>query len=68
MAFGSMTQVEAVAAASRADPVGDTRAVPRHGHADAWTVTGPATASARIRVCTVDLHVCDTSNAAFKIK
>jgi Calx-beta domain len=35
---------------------------------DRWTVTGPATNTARIRVCTVDLAVCDASNAAFRIR
>jgi hypothetical protein len=35
---------------------------------DRWTVTGPATSSARIRVCTVDLTVCDASNGVFKIR
>ncbi len=35
---------------------------------DLWTVTGPATSSARIRVCTVDLAVCDASNGVFKIR
>jgi hypothetical protein len=35
---------------------------------DRWTVTGPATSSARIRVCTVDLAVCDASNGLFKIR
>jgi hypothetical protein len=35
---------------------------------DTWTVSGPPTNTARIRVCTVDLGVCDTSNATFKIR
>ena len=35
---------------------------------DRWTVTLPATTSARIRVCTVDLSVCDTSNGVFRIR
>jgi len=35
---------------------------------DRWKVTGPATTSARIRVCTTDLAVCDTSNATFRIR
>ena len=35
---------------------------------DVWTVTGPATTSARIRVCTVDLSICDASNAMFRIR
>jgi hypothetical protein len=35
---------------------------------DSWVVTGPATNSARIRICSVDLSVCDASNAVFKIR
>lgn len=33
-----------------------------------WTVTGPATNTARIRVCTVDVSICDASNATFRIR
>jgi len=33
-----------------------------------WTVTGPVTSSARIRVCTTNLTVCDTSNGTFRIR
>jgi len=35
---------------------------------DRWTVTGPATTPAKIRVCTVDLGVCDASNGVFRIR
>jgi hypothetical protein len=35
---------------------------------DLWAVTGPATNSARIRVCTVDLTVCDASDGVFRIR
>jgi len=35
---------------------------------DRWTVTGPATSTARIRVCTVNLAVCDGSNGVFRIR
>ena len=35
---------------------------------DLWAVTGPATTSARIRVCTVDLTVCDASDGVFRIR
>ena len=35
---------------------------------DRWTITGPATGSARIRVCTTDLAVCDSSNGTFRIR
>ena len=33
-----------------------------------WTVTGPPTTTARVRVCDVTKAVCDTSNANFTIK
>jgi hypothetical protein len=35
---------------------------------DRWTVTGPATSTARIRVCTIDLTVCDASDGVFRIR
>lgn len=35
---------------------------------DLWSVTGPATTSARIRVCTTDLAVCDASDGVFRIR
>jgi hypothetical protein len=33
-----------------------------------WPVTGPATTTAKIRVCTVDLGVCDATNGVFRIR
>ncbi len=34
---------------------------------DVWSVTGPATTNARIRICTTDLTVCHASDGVFRI-
>ena len=35
---------------------------------DRWTVTGPATQTARIRICSIDLAACDASDGVFRIR